>query len=196
MPLTEIATDQALMERLQATGDREAFDQLLERWDRRVLGFLAKACGDLEAAEDLRQEVFLRVYRHAKQYDPRFAFSTWLFRIASNAAGTWRSKESRPTRFLGRREEFEGGTIEPTDRKPDAREQLGLKESRDLVRQAITGLAPRQRELLLMRFDLDMTYREIGEVHGEPETTIKSRIYVLLANLRKDFTRQGIGERT
>ena len=83
-PICADSTDREIMAAYTRTGDPGAFEHLVRRWDDRVFGFLAKATGDLEAAKDLRQEVFIRLYRHGASYDPQFAFTTWFFRIFSN----------------------------------------------------------------------------------------------------------------
>src|SRR5690606_40458799 len=81
------------MERFSRKGVTAAYAELVRRWDRRVLSFLYKACGDYESAKDLRQEVFVRVFRYGAGFRPEYAFTTWLFRIASNTMNTWKRKE-------------------------------------------------------------------------------------------------------
>lgn len=173
------------MKRFAQRGDRRAFEQLAGRWDRRVFGFLAKACGSLEAAEDLRQEVFLRLYRHGGRYDPRYPFTTWLFRIAANVLSTWRAKQARA------RERGDGQTGHPglefADESPNPRERLAAGETRAAIREALAGLEVEERELLLLRFDLELSYPEIGRLKQMPETTVKSRVYKLLERLRVDL---------
>lgn len=175
--------------------DRQAFEELVRRWDRRVLSFLAKGTGDLDAAEDLRQEVFIRVYRFAASYDPRYAFSTWLFRIAANAMKTWQSKQIRRREVLTAGDEA-NPVLDKADDGPNARDRAAAAESGDHVRALIARLDPAERQVLLLRFEEEMSYREIGEVVGEPETTVKSRIYKLLGQLRLELTRTELAERT
>ena len=194
MNVTPETGDRELMARFCSRADQAAFEQLVGRWDRRVLGFLAKACGDLDAAEDLRQEVFIRVYRYSRSYNPSYAFSTWLFRIATNALKTWRTRQ-------GRRREVSveaigaEGRWEPADPAPDPRERLASSESGDRVRATIAELPPQSRELLLLRFDVGLNYRQIGEVLEAPETTVKSRLYRLLAELRGQMSAEHLGAR-
>lgn len=174
--------------------DREAFEEVVRRWDRPVLGFLAKSIGDLEVAEDLRQEVFIRIYRYGAGYDPRYAFPTWLFRIASNVIKTWRTKQGRRREVpLFEDEESPGYAV--AEGAPDARQRLASDQSDDRVRAHIARLEPDERELLLLRFDQSLSYREIGEVKGEPETTVKSRIYKLLGRLRREISCSELSER-
>ena len=141
--------DKQLMIRFGRRGDREAFEQLVRRWDRRVLSFLAKAGGDLEAAEDLRQEVFLRLYRHGRRYDPRYGFSTWLFRIAGNVLKSWQTRQTRRERLGG--EGLAGGALTNAGAPvPDPRKNAEAAEARACVRTALGRLSMEQRELLLL----------------------------------------------
>jgi RNA polymerase sigma-70 factor (ECF subfamily) len=161
-------------------GSIEALTELVRRWDDRIMAYLTKATGDPDAAKDLRQEVFLRVHRYGKTYDPKYAFSTWLFRIAGNALSTWRSKRGQ------------AGSSNPAvddvpDPAPNPIDQASRAELDDQVQAAIVRLQPLERALLLQRFYLDMSYREIGEIQGVPETTVKSRTYAILQRLRQSL---------
>jgi len=179
------AEDRDLMVSASRNGSVEALTELVRRWDHRVLAYLTKATGDPDAARDLRQDVFLRVHRYGMTYDPRYAFSTWLFRIAGNALSTWRSKREQT------------GLAQPAgddvpDSAPNPMAQAARAELDDQVQAAIVTLPPTERELLLQRFYLDMSYREIAEIQGVPETTVKSRTYAVLQRLRQSLGRAAI----
>ncbi len=164
--------------------DLAAYEELVSRWDNRVLAFLVKSTRDFEAAQDLRQEIFLRVYRYAATYKPEFAYTTWFFRIVRNVLSTWRTKESKRLRIVERDED----SSRIVDLRPSPRERAEIEERSRAVRVAIDTLQADERELLLLRFDLGLSYREIGEIHGSPETTIKSRVYKLLGELRDSMS--------
>lgn len=174
-------SDRDLMDRFAGRGDESAFDALVRRWDRRILAYLAKSAGDLEAAEDMRQDVFIRVYRYGASYDPAYAFSTWVFRIARNVLNDWLTKNGR------RRETAaaEGVVEELPDPGDGAREQLSREERREAVRGLIAELDAEERELLYLKFEMEMSYAEIGRVIDAPATTVKSRAYKLLGVLRR-----------
>jgi RNA polymerase sigma-70 factor (ECF subfamily) len=176
-------TDKALIQAVGTAQDRAAFDALVQRWDRRVFAFLAKAGGDVEAAADMRQEVFLRVWKYAASYNDSYAVSTWLYRIAHNVLHTWRAKRNGSYTFpLSDQEDtFEA----PGSYRPDHSAITSEIDRR--VRAAIDGFDVNDRELLLMRIQSEMPYREIGEVLGIPETTAKSRSYKLMAKLREQL---------
>ncbi len=177
------ATDKALVRAVGTTGDRAAFDAIARRWERRVFVFLAKAGGDTEAAADMRQEVFLRVWKYAASFDDTYAFSTWLYKIAHNVLHTWRAKSNghRTLPFNDREDNREA----PDSYRPD--ESAMTSEIDGRVRKAIDTFGLDDRELLLMRLQAEMPYREIGEVLGIPETTAKSRAYKLMMQLREQL---------
>jgi len=183
---TENASDRDLMTRFTKNRDRQAFEVLARRWDARVVAFLAKACGDLDSAEDLRQEVFLRVYRYADRYDPRYAFSTWLFRIACNVRKTWARGQVRRIETTGWEDGAEAMARMP-DSAPGALERLTQGEARDRLRGEIARLEPDERELLLLRFEREFGFREIAEIQEIPETTVKSRFYRILEKLKVEL---------
>ncbi len=183
------------MARFSRHTDRGAFEEVVRRWDRRVLSFLAKTSGDLEAAEDLRQEVFIRVYRYGRGYDPKYAFPTWLFKIAANVLKTWQAKQGR-RRDVDLGPDAIGAMVDPADGRLNPREEAARNESASMVRSAIARLRLEDRELLLYRFDLDMSYREISLIRDAPETTIKSQMYALIERLRGEFNHSEIIERT
>jgi len=177
------ARDKMLMGLLANDGDVEAFRELVERWDRRVFAFLVKGCGNADDALDLRQEVFLRVYRYGGTYDADYAFSTWLFRIATNVLRTWQAKQRRCPATA---------SIETArasaERIPDGRigPRITTERTETLTRvwQRIELLPPEDRELLLLRLQQEFSYREIGQLRGQPESTVKSQFYAVLARLR------------
>lgn len=174
-------TDKALVRAVGAAGDRAAFDALVQRWDRRIFVYLARANGDPEGASDMRQEVFLRVWKYAATYNDDYAFSTWVYRIAHNVLHSWRVRANR--RRTEPMESGNGHWPAPDAYRPD--ESAMASEIDRRVRAAIDGFDVQDRELLLMRLQSEMPFREIGEVLGIPETTAKSRAYKLMAQLRE-----------
>ena len=183
-------SDKELMLRV-GRQDHAALEELLRRWDRRVLTYLAKVCGDREAAQDLRQEVFIRVYRYGATYNPDYAFTTWLFRIVRNVMSSWRVRQSRTPRAAAT------GIEEMTLHDPalGPSDKAAQSESVLRVRQAVGQLAPHEQELIVMRMYMNMNYREIAEIMDIPETTIKSRFYVLLGRLRETLGGARLPER-
>ncbi len=174
------------MKRFCRRRDLKAFEMMVHRWDRPVLSFLAKASGNREAAEDLRQEVFLRVYKYAGTYKTGYPFTTWLFRIASNTLATWRAKQARGQAFQWP-QDHGAEAPEVPDAAPGPRERAALSEIGKEVDAAVARLSAPERELVLLRLGMNLSYREISAILDTPETTIKSRFYGLLGRLRKSL---------
>ena len=168
------------MKRLKRHRDDGAFETMVLRWDTRVLAFLTKASGDREAAKDLRQEVFIRLYRHGTTYNPEYSFPTWLFQIASNVLSTWYAKEARGLWKL----ENDAGGIPLHDPRPGPRELAALDELNGRIEDALKVFTLKDRQLLLLRLDLELSYPEIAQIMGAPETTVKSRFYSAVKRLR------------
>jgi len=191
----DMPSDRDLILRFNGRNDRRAFEELVHRWDGRVIAFLVKASGNPEVAKDLRQEVFVRLYRYGRTYDPRFSFPTWLFRIATNVLKSWGARRNRWDRVQS---SLDGETEfpDPVDSSPNPRESAALGEMEDRVGAAIGELSVEDRELLLLHLDLDFSYREIGEIQDTPETTVKSRFYKVLQRLRQELKQLEWDERT
>lgn len=181
-------TDEDLMERF-AAGDAGAFEVLLERHERGVYNFIYRLMRDREVANDLLQETFLRVVKNAKKYSRKAKFTTWLYTIARNQCiDTLRKKKHRNHASLD----------QPAGKNPDGRTLLerlpgnssdghtraDANEVRQRIEQAISQLSDEQREVFVMREFRQLKFREIAEVVGVSENTIKSRMRYALENLR------------
>jgi RNA polymerase sigma-70 factor (ECF subfamily) len=172
-----------------------AFEVLVNRYQHRLLGVMVHLVGRVEEAEDLTQEVFLRIYRARKGYRPRAKFSTWLFTIANNLAlNHLRGKGRNPTVALGGGaggDTSSGSSIRPAEERVLAREgtpsaQFRKVELSDVVREALDVLGEDQKVAVLLNKFEDMSYAEIAEVMGRSEAAVKS----LLARARNHLREQ------
>lgn len=170
-----------------------AFEALVDRYQHRLLGVLAHLVGSVEEAEDLSQEVFLRVYRARKGYRPRARFSTWLFTIANNLAlNHLRNKGRNPTVTLDGGDGSSSQPALPARRQPaQTREgtpsaQMRQVELSDVVREALGVLGEDQKIAVLLNKFEEMSYAEIAEVMGRSEAAVKS----LLARARNHLREQ------
>jgi len=169
--------------------DQSAFEELVELYQHRLVAVMNHLVGNAEEAEDLAQEVFLRVYRSRKKYRPRSKFSTWLFTIANNLAlNLLRSRHRKPMVSLPAQD---SGPLGPRpaeqivrDRGSGPMRRLERQELSDLIRRALEGLNERQRMAVVLNKFEDMNYAEIAEVMGLTTKAIKSLLSRARENLR------------
>lgn len=171
--------------------DAEAFEELMLRYQARVVTVLEHLVGQRDQAEDLAQDVFLRIYRARKSYVPGAKFSTWLFTIANNVA-------SNARRNRARRKEVRWDASPMDSRATPAVEQLAVaasgqmparrldkEEMRDIVRVAIWGLNERQRMAVLLSKFEDMSYEDIAATMDLTPQAVKSLLFRARENLRQ-----------
>jgi RNA polymerase sigma-70 factor (ECF subfamily) len=160
-------------------GHSERYEELVERYQGRVVNYLYRVVHSLDDAHDLAQEVFLRVYRALDRYDPQFKFSTWLFRVAQNAAID--SVRKRRVHLVSMErpesEESDGGTFEfkSDDRGPYG--ALRNVERGRAIAAAIDGLPDEYRELIQLRHFAELSYGEIAELKSMPLGTVKNKLF-------------------
>lgn len=156
-----------------------AFEELVGRYQHRLLAVMHHLCGHAQEAEDLAQEVFLRVYRARKDYHPKAKFSTWLFTIANNLAlNAQRNRSRKPTVQLN---VGDSGPLGPRpaenlllDRGPGPEKRLDREELAQVIQDALAQLNERQRMAVVLNKFEDMSYDEIGEVLGISTKAVKS----------------------
>ena len=185
-------SDETLMLQLQA-GDLCSFDTLVKRWEQPLLNYCYRMVNDITLAEDLRQEVFLRIYRSAKTYRPTAQFSTWLYRIATNLCldtltKQKRRKETPIADYLESEfESFDDRLIDPSD-APDA--VMLKKEIEGRVRSALARLQEDQRVVVTLRHYHDLKFQEIAEILECPISTVKSRMAAGMERLSRMLSKQ------
>lgn len=187
------ASDAAIMLRV-AAGDEGAFTFLVEKHNRPVIHFLYRMIHNQAVAEELAQEVFLRVYRARDSYRAEARFTTWLYRIATNLAVNHardtRHERSAQTVYLDAPDEETGTTPDVADDEPSVEQRLLKDERMAAIRNQVMALPERQRMAVLMHKYQGMDYRQIGEVLKLSESATKSllfRAYQTLRERLKDF---------
>jgi RNA polymerase sigma-70 factor (ECF subfamily) len=171
--------------------DAAAFAELLERYRTRVFGHFVNRLGDRQEAEDLTQEVFLRLYRHRKRYQPRARFATWLFHITHNLACN--AIRARQRRTLTRLDHAGDGSdacrSESLAAVGDLSPSRGLEraELAAVVRRAIYGLADRQRAAVELHQFHNRTYAEVGAELDMTAKAAKSLLYRARGQLRSSL---------
>ena len=180
-------TDDDLV-RAYLAGDLRAFETLFDRYERRILGFVASLGGRPAQVEDAAQTTWLKVVQELPRYRPMGRFKSWLFRIAQrtwldSVRSAWeRKKVTLPESVDG---DFEGVPIEWwIDDRASPRESAATVETRDALYQALDALPDSMRQTVLMRIDAEMTFREIGEAMGCPLGTALWRMKEAQKRLR------------
>jgi RNA polymerase sigma-70 factor (ECF subfamily) len=186
-------SDAAIMLRA-AAGDEEGFNYLAQKYHRPIFHFLFRMVRNQAIAEELAQEVFLRVYRSRQSYRAEARFSTWLYRIATNLAVNHardtKHERSARTVYLDAPDEQTGTMPDVADDEPSVEESLLRVERMKAIRTHVMALPERQRMAVLMHKYQGMDYREIGEVLKLSESATKSllfRAYQTLRGKLKDF---------
>jgi RNA polymerase sigma-70 factor, ECF subfamily len=179
-----IDCDAELMLRVKE-GDGASFALLLEKHRRPVIHFLYRMVQNPAAAEDLAQEVFLRVYRSRETYEVSAKFTTWLFRIATHLALNW-LRDGRQSRNQESLDENAGefGQIQVPDQRPSVEQRL-LREARmEEIRRAVAALPEKQRAAVLMHKYEEMEYSQIAKVLSCSESAVKSLLFRAYETLR------------
>lgn len=161
-------------------GEERAFSELVERYQTRLLNFIYRTVGDRERAEDLVQEVFIRVYRHLHRFDPAKKFSTWIYTIASNLAkNELRNRSRNPLvlfQTIRKNWEDEDRPLQfedPTSRPDDLYRKRHLRE---LVESTVAKLPEHHRQVFVLRELEGKSYEEIAEITHCNLGTVKSRL--------------------
>jgi RNA polymerase sigma-70 factor (ECF subfamily) len=168
-------------------GDSTAFEQLVLAHQNQIYRLCFRMLGNAEDAADMTQETFLKAWRNLDRFQGDAAFSTWLYRLASNCCLDFlRSQKRRPTVSMTTEDDDgEEQTIEVADDSATPEEELLLKEERSEIARAMASLDEEQRQILSLRVVNDLSYTEIAEILDIKEGTVKSRLARARENLRK-----------
>jgi RNA polymerase sigma-70 factor, ECF subfamily len=185
------ATDRDLVA-TATTGVEGSFEELVRRYQRPISAYVYRMVGDYEAALDLTQEIFIKVYGSLARYRSEFKFSTWIYKIAHNSA------VDHLRRNAGRERSLVSGTegdhydlpIESSSLSPE--QESERRERRLEIEAVVRSLPNAYRELIVLRHSQDLTYEEIVEVTGLPLGTVKNRLFRAREMMRQQFVDRGI----
>jgi RNA polymerase sigma-70 factor (ECF subfamily) len=171
--------EDAELVRLVLAGDTDLYAVLVNRYRTRVSRYVERFTYDVEDARDVTQEVFIKVYGALDSFDPRFKFSTWLFRIAGNAAIDHLRRRRVRTLPLEHPAGENGEThpVDPPETRPNPHEELTRRRLREALSAAIDRLPDDYRELISLRHYGEMPYEEIAELKGMPLGTVKNKLF-------------------
>ena len=180
-------SDAEVMLRVKA-GDDAAFDYLVQKYRRPIISFMYRMAHNSATAEELAQEVFLRVYRSRANYEPSAKFSTWLYRIATNLgvnhARDTRHERAENTVNLDEPDAETGQAPDLADKTPTVEEEILRRERLAAIRQKVEALPERQKMAVLMHKYQQMDYRQIAEVLKLSESATKSLLFRAYESLR------------
>jgi RNA polymerase sigma-70 factor (ECF subfamily) len=170
-------------------GDRQAYAMLVEEYKSPIYNLAYRMTKNLEDAEDLAQETFLRSYNHLSRYDTKRSFYTWLYTISLNLIRNHLKKTSRHRQADFRHGEMASGVVD-SDRNPAIlHESPGgdewRKEREEKLESCLQELSPDLRELLVLRFYQGLSFEAIAEITGLSPSAIKMRVYRALEKLQK-----------
>jgi RNA polymerase sigma-70 factor, ECF subfamily len=185
--------DAAIMLEL-SSGNMAGFDYLIQKYRKPIIHFMYRMVHNQAIAEELAQEVFLRVYRSRETYRAEARFSTWLYRIATNLGVNYardhKRERSASTVYLDETDPETGTTPDVADATPDVEAKILRRERMNAIRQHVMSLPERQRMAVLMHKYEGMDYKQIGDVLKLSESATKSllfRAYQTLREKLKDF---------
>lgn len=169
-------------------GDLAAFEQILLRHERQVLGTALRLLGRLEDAQDAAQEVFLRLHKHLRRFDEARQFSPWLYRMTVNVCRDL-ARLRQASRFVSLEEWNEEGA------SAHVREAgVSIEEQRRIMSRALETLPEKERAALVLRDIEGLSTREVAEILGSSETTVRSQISTARVKLKK-FADRFLGRR-
>jgi RNA polymerase sigma-70 factor (ECF subfamily) len=189
VPASEPRTDEQLVE-AALHGERGAFEMLVRRHQRALVSHIYRHTGQHDGALDLAQEVFLKVYLSLDTFDPKYRFTTWLYRIASNCAIDQLRKKRPPTCSLNphpQNADGDGPARSLAGKEPTPHEMLRLRELQGRLEDAVRCLPVDYRQLILLRHRQHCRYDEIARITSLPIGTVKNRIFRARETLRHEL---------
>ncbi len=155
-------------------GDDDAFEHIVETYQKPVFSLCYRMLGNAGDAEDAAQEAFLRAYRHLNRYDPNRSFATWLLSIASHYCIDRLRKKKLPSFSIDNEAH---DWWQPPDPGPTPEAVLVMDQKQERVRELLDVLAPKDRAAVVLHYWYDYSYEEIAESLAISESAVKSRLY-------------------
>lgn len=174
--LVPMETEEAQIARGLRRHDPDLLDALIEQYQHRLLRYLLHLTGNRAVAEDLFQEVWVRVLEKGHLYDGRNKFSTWLMSIAHNVAID-HLRRRNPASLDEMQDPEDGAPFEPPDSRPSPFENAAAHQQQDVLQAALDRLPPLFREVLVLRFQEQLKLEEIAKLIHIPVATVKTRLY-------------------
>lgn len=188
---------------LSLVGDRElvaiavegfdgSFEELVRRYQRPISAYVYRMVGNYESALDLTQEIFIKVYNSLSRYRAEFKFSTWIYKIAHNAAVDHLRRTTTREQSLVIGPEGDSFDLPLESARLSPEQESERKERRGEIEAVVRALPANYRELIILRHSQDLSYEEIVEVTGLPLGTVKNRLFRAREMMRQQFVDKGI----
>lgn len=174
------------------SGVEGSFEELVRRYQRPISAYVYRMVGNYESALDLTQEIFIKVYSSLDRYRAEFKFSTWIYKIAHNAAVDHlrRTSTREQSLMIGTDGDQFDMPIESGRLSPE--QESEQRERRIEIETVVRALPANYRELVILRHSQDLSYEEIVEVTGLPLGTVKNRLFRAREMMRQQFVEKGI----
>lgn len=173
-------------------GREDTFEELVRRYQRPIVSYVYRILNDYDGSLDVTQEVFIKVYKSLERYSSDYKFSTWLYRIAHNAAIDHIRKRSGKEQSL--ETESSEGTyqLQIESSRPTPEQDRERSEWRTEIESVVKCLPSAYRELIVLRHAKDLSYGEIAEVTNLPLGTVKNRLFRAREMMREMFVERGV----
>ena len=174
------------------SGAEGSFEEIVRRYQRPISAYVYRMVGNYESALDLTQEIFIKVYNSLSRYRSEFKFSTWIYKIAHNAAIDHLRRTASREQSLVIGTEYDQFELPIESGSPTPEQESERKERRGEIESVVRALPGNYRELIVLRHAQDLSYEEIVEVTGLPLGTVKNRLFRAREMMRQQFVEKGI----
>lgn len=172
-------------------GREDGFEELVIRYQRPITGYIYRMLNNYDASLDVTQEVFIKVYNSLDRYSSEYKFSTWLYRIAHNAAIDYMRRNSVNQQSIETENADGSYQLQIESRQPNPEQERERSEWRREIETVVKCLPQVYRELILLRHAQDLSYDEIAEVTNLPLGTVKNRLFRAREMMREIFVERG-----
>ena len=183
-------TDSELIE-IAISGREESFEELVRRYQRPITNYVYRMLGNYDAALDVTQEIFIKVYNSMARYSSEYKFSTWLYKISHNAAIDYIRRHSVHEQSLEAENEDGVYQVQYESKHLSPEQEREHSEWREEIDTVVKRLPTGYRELILLRHTKDLSYDEIAEITNLPLGTVKNRLFRAREMMREMFVERG-----
>ena len=187
---TPLITDLELVTRA-IRGHESGFEELVKRYQRPITAYIFRMLGDYDLSLDVTQDVFIKVYNSLDKYRPEYKFSTWIYRIAHNAAIDHMRRNSMQTSSIETENADGAYELQLESSLPSPEKDRERSEWRAEIDAVVKCLPPSYRDLIVLRHSQELSYDEIAEVTGLPLGTVKNRLFRAREMMRELFIERG-----